>query len=101
MAGLVEGILQLVLPAIEGCIDFTQVRMIASGAPLLLSSSNMNCRQYTGNSCVISVCMYMGWTDDSMILLQKLETAEHTHGAPAGHCKGNWVKIFERLPGGR
>ena len=42
-----------------------------------------------------------GWTDGDMNVLQKMETTEHTHGVPAGHCKGEWVKIFERLPGGR
>ena len=37
MAGLVEGILQLVLPAIEECINSTQVRTVASGARLLFT----------------------------------------------------------------
>ncbi len=37
VADLVEGILQLVLPAIEGGITFNQVRTFASGVLLLVT----------------------------------------------------------------
>ena len=46
-------------------------------------------------------CTHLGWTDSSLNSLQKTETTERTRDAPAEHSKGKWVKIFERLPGGR